>query len=111
MAPITHIVAVGFKDEVSAETIKETADGFFKLQQSCVNPATQQPYIVSIKGGKDNSPEGLQSGITHAFVVEFASEEDRDFYVKEDLVHRTFAQGLGSVLAKIIVTDFVAGVF
>ncbi|KAH7367737.1 stress responsive a b barrel domain-containing protein [Plectosphaerella cucumerina] len=107
MAPVTHIVAVGFKDDVSAETIKETAAGFFKLQQSCVHPTNQQPYILSVKGGKDTSPEGLQNGITHAFVVEFASEEDRDYYVKEDLAHRAYAQGLGSVIGKIVVTDFI----
>ena len=81
MAPITHIVVVGFKDGVSAESVKEVrifgsssppavakslrprcqlAAGFFKLKDTCVNPATQQPYLLSSKGGKDNAPEGLQ---------------------------------------------------
>lgn len=31
-----------------------------------------------------------QKGYTHAFVVEFASVEDRDYYVKEDEKHRAF---------------------
>lgn len=30
------------------------------LSSACVNPSTLKPYIKSLKGGKDNSPEGLQ---------------------------------------------------
>lgn len=52
-----------------------------------------------------------QNGVTHAFVVEFASEEDRDYYVKEDLAHRAFAQSLGGVVGNIVVTDFTTGVY
>ena len=32
------------------------------LRTACVNPDTLQPYIKSLTGGKDNSPEGLQVG-------------------------------------------------
>lgn len=38
----------------------QSTTGFLKLKETCVNPTTGAPYIVSIKGGKDNSPEGLQ---------------------------------------------------
>lgn len=30
------------------------------LKENCVNPSTQKPYIVSLKGGRDNSVEGKQ---------------------------------------------------
>lgn len=30
------------------------------LRTACVNPSSLQPYIKSLTGGKDNSPEGLQ---------------------------------------------------
>lgn len=46
--------------EIHAENQMKTAAGFFKLKETCVNPETQKPYILSIKGGRDNSPEGLQ---------------------------------------------------
>ena len=49
--------------------------------------------------------------MTHAFVVEFASVEDRDYYVKEDPVHREFVQSLDGVLEKGQVVDFTPGVF
>lgn len=30
------------------------------LKDNCVHPTSQQPYIKSASGGKDNSPEGIQ---------------------------------------------------
>lgn len=30
------------------------------LAQTCLHPATKQPYVTSYGGGRDNSPEGLQ---------------------------------------------------
>ena len=81
------------------------------LKEKCVKPDTGKPYIKSSKGGVDNSIEGLQGGITHAFVVEFESEEDREYYVKKDPAHSAFVKSLGSVIEKAQVIDFSAGVF
>lgn len=33
---------------------------FLALQQNCVGASTGKPYIKSISGGKDHSPEGMQ---------------------------------------------------
>jgi len=52
-----------------------------------------------------------QQGITHAFVVQFDSVEDRDYYVKEDPAHRAFVQALIPYLAKPYVIDFTPGEF
>ncbi|OKL59800.1 hypothetical protein UA08_04955 [Talaromyces atroroseus] len=49
---ITHIVLFQFKSSTDKATI-------------------DSPYIKASSGGRDNSPEGIQHGITHAFVVEF----------------------------------------
>lgn len=81
------------------------------LKEKCVNPTTGKPYIVSSKGGLDNSIEGLQGGITHAFVVEFESDEDRDYYVNKDPAHAAFVKSLGGIIEKAQVIDFSAGVF
>lgn len=53
----------------------------------------------------------LKNGITHAFVVEFASVEDRDYYVKEDPAHREFVKGLDGILEKAQVVDFTDRVY
>ena len=53
----------------------------------------------------------LQGGITHGFVAEFASAEDRDYYIAKDPVHLAFVQSIGAVAVKVIVVDFADGVF
>lgn len=50
-------------------------------------------------------------GITHAFVVKFASAEDRDYYVQEDPVHQDFIKSLDGILEKAQVIDFSDGTF
>ena len=49
--------------------------------------------------------------MTHAFVVEFASKEDRDYYVKKDQAHAEFAKRLIGSVEGALVIDFVAGEF
>jgi hypothetical protein len=52
-----------------------------------------------------------QAGITHGFVVEFESAEDRDYYVSKDPTHVAFTKVAGEVLVKAIVVDFNPGSF
>lgn len=84
---------------------------FLALKTNCLHPLTGLAYILSLKGGRDNSPEGLQGGITHGFVVEFASVEDRDYYVNVDGAHKAFVKGLDGLVEKAVVVDFEDGVF
>lgn len=51
----------------------------------------------------------VKHGFTHAFVVEFESEEDRDYYVKSDEAHLAFVAGVGGLVADAQVVDFTAG--
>ena len=50
-----------------------------------------------------------QHGSTHAFVVEFGSAEDRDFYVKSDESHLAFVKRIRVVVADAQVIDFSPG--
>ncbi|KAM0326623.1 hypothetical protein ACHAQA_006492 [Verticillium albo-atrum] len=111
MAPITHIVLIGFKDGITAERIKQIIAGMLKLKDICVNPKTQEPYILSMKGGKDNSPDGFQNGATHAFVVEFANEKDRDYYAQHDPAHIAVGQELAGSVSTVSVVDFADSVY
>ena len=47
-----------------------------------------------------------QNGITHAFIMEFETAADRDYYVNEDPVHKEFKELAGKVLEKAQVVDF-----
>ncbi|KAF5619466.1 hypothetical protein F52700_11749 [Fusarium sp. NRRL 52700] len=108
---ITHTVLFQFKDNVDPKDIKKTCDDFLQLKDLCVHPASNKPYIISLQGGKDNSPEGMQNGITHGFVATFESAEDRDYYVKTDPAHQAFIAKVGDLLEKAIVVDFTNGVY
>lgn len=102
---------------------------FFGLKKLCVHPDTRRPYILSVTGGKDTSSEGLQvrktpestvleasdtrqqNGMSHAFILRFVSNEDRDYYVKEDPAHQAFKDAAAAVVEKTLVMDFQEGVF
>ncbi|KAF2845749.1 hypothetical protein T440DRAFT_472392 [Plenodomus tracheiphilus IPT5] len=107
----THIVLFQFKEGTSSFAVKEITSKFFGLKKSCVHPSTRRPYIISISGGKDISIEKLQSGVSHAFVLQFHSNADRDFYVNEDPAHQAFKAAAGAVVEKTIVVDYQDGVF
>ncbi|KAK5330899.1 hypothetical protein LTR70_000221 [Exophiala xenobiotica] len=81
------------------------------LRTSCVHPDTNKPYIVSSSGGVDNSPEGAQGGLTHGFVVEFASKGDRDYYVGEDPSHKKFQEKNRPRFDDVRVIDYEKGVY
>ena len=101
------------------------------LKDKCIRLTSQKPYIKSATGGKDNSPEGMQvcccllikraslailayansikNGFTHAFVVEFESEDDRDFYVKKDEAHLAFMKSLDGLVDGAQILDYTPG--
>ncbi|CAI4218507.1 unnamed protein product [Parascedosporium putredinis] len=106
---VTHIVLFQFKSSLEKSTIDKVYRRMLALKSECLHPVRSRPYIKSIQGGSDNSPEGLQNGITHAFVVEFASTWDRDYYVNDDPAHKAFVQWVGSAVEKATVVDFVPG--
>ena len=49
--------------------------------------------------------------MSHAFVVQFSSDEDRDYYVNQDPAHDAFKQAAGTFIEKAVVVDFQNGVF
>ncbi|KAL7906983.1 hypothetical protein GGI35DRAFT_482350 [Trichoderma velutinum] len=108
---ITHTVLFQFKAELSAEDVKATFARFLALKDNCVHPTTGARYITSLKGGINNSHEDMQNGLTHGVVAEFASAEDRDYYINTDPAHQDFIKSLGGVLEKATVLDFTDGVY
>ncbi|KAK1752940.1 hypothetical protein QBC47DRAFT_387405 [Echria macrotheca] len=106
---ITHTVLFQFKAGLPVEDVKAACARFLQLADTCAHPTRGGTYIISLKGGKDHSPEGLQNGITHGFVVEFASVEDRDYYVAKDPAHMAFVKSIEDLVEKAIVVDFTDG--
>ncbi|KAF2744656.1 hypothetical protein M011DRAFT_408072 [Sporormia fimetaria CBS 119925] len=108
---VTHIVLFQFKASASSEDINDISQRMLGLKNNRIHPMSKKPYIKSASGGTDNSPEGAKNGLTHAFVMEFETAEDRDYYVNEEPVHDEFKKLVGKVLEKAVVADFTAGVF
>lgn len=114
---LTHIVMVSMP-HASAEEAHKLHDDFVALQQTSLKNG--KPYIVSIRGGRQISIENettwthvrgvVYSANRQAFVVEFASASDRDFYVKECPVHQAFATSVGErKVTEVVVIDFIPG--
>lgn len=80
---IRHIVLFRYRSEASETDMDRIRHRFHQLQASLRDG---QPYILEIESGNQNSPEGLGQGFDHGFIVTFASEGDRNYYVGEPLI-------------------------
>ncbi|KAL2844859.1 stress responsive A/B barrel domain-containing protein [Aspergillus pseudodeflectus] len=135
MPPVTRVVQIQFKDGVDADrrkTVRVIADApksiatqrepltvnicYIKvldkvraMKVNCLSRQTGQSYIQFIRVGKDVSPEPLNNGSTHQFILEFNSEADRDYYSSRDPAHQAVIAGLGPVLEKIQILDIIDG--
>ena len=98
---LRHVVLFKFKDESTAEQVKEVEDAFRAL-------ATKIPAIRDFEWGTNNSPEGLNEEFTHCFLVTFSSEEDREVYLPHP-DHMAFVDVLKPHLDKVLVVDYWAG--
>ncbi|WP_170137535.1 Dabb family protein [Pseudochrobactrum asaccharolyticum] len=105
-----------YKPEVGGEQRKEVFDRFLQLKDKAKRDG--KPYIVSIKAGAQNmSLEGAGQNFDQAFIVEFRSEGDRNYYVGTPAVtdpalydpeHQKFKEFVGPFLTEhgALVYDF-----
>lgn len=95
---LQHVVLFKFKPEATPAKVQEIVDAFNAL------PAK----ISEIKGyqwGTNNSPEKHDKGLTHAFILTFDNEKDRDTYLVHP-AHKDFGKIVGPWLADVTVVDF-----
>ena len=95
---LRHTVFFKFKEGTTPAQIKQVEDAFSALPSK----------IEQIKGyewGLNNSPEGLDKGFTHAFILTFESEEDRAIYLPHP-DHKAFGAVLTPHLEDVFVVDF-----
>ena len=98
---LRHVVLFKFKDNASATDIKSVEDAF-RLLPGKIN------LIKGFEWGTNNSPEKLNEGLTHSFLLTFNSEKDRDDYLVHP-AHKAFGALLTPFLDKVVVVDFWAG--
>jgi len=97
---LRHVVLFKFTDSSKPDEIKKVEDAFRALSGKI-------KLIKDFEWGKNTSPENLNQGLTHCFLVTFASDKDRDDYlVHPD--HKAFVDVLKPYLDKVTVIDYWA---
>jgi hypothetical protein len=74
MGAVQHMVLVRFKPEASGETIQDLFARLAALRETI-------PGIRHYSGGSYSSPEGLNQGYTHGFLMTFQDAAARDAYL------------------------------
>lgn len=95
---LRHVVLFKFTDSSTPDDVKKVEDAFAALSGKI-------SLIKNFEWGTNSSPENLNQGLTHCFLVTFASDKDRDDYlVHPD--HQAFVEVLKPHLDKVTVLDY-----
>lgn len=95
---LRHVVLFQFKDDATAAQIREIETAFCRLPSAT-------DLIRDFEWGTNVSPEGLDQGHTHCFMLTFNTEADRDAYLPHP-AHEEFGKLLGPCLEKVTVIDY-----
>jgi hypothetical protein len=71
---IRHVVLITFKPELDEVAIKQALNSVVKLKDRIDG-------ILAVTAGANNSPENLEKGYRHGFVVDFRDAAARDAYL------------------------------
>ena len=96
-----HVVFFKFKPSASNDAVVAIENAF---RDFCA----ELPFVRGFEWGRNSSPEGLNDGFTHCFIVSFAGPEGRDHYLSHP-DHLAFCKRwLDPNLEKVCVVDFAA---
>jgi hypothetical protein len=96
-----HVVLFKFYDKTSKETVGLIVEAFHVL-------CAELPFVRDFEWGLNSSPENLNEGYTHCFIVTFADAKGRDAYLPHP-AHQAFCRNyLDPNLEKVCVVDFIS---
>lgn len=115
LGTIRHIVLIRYKEGVTDAQKQVATERFMNLTN--IARRNNEPYIVSIETGQQDSPEKLNLNLQQAFIVTFKSEGDRNYYVGKpyvtdpqytDIAHEKFKSFIKPLIAKdgLLVFDY-----
>jgi len=94
-----HVVLFKFFDKTSPETVESIEDAFRAL-------CAELTFVSGFEWGRNSSPENLNEGFTHCFIVTFHNAAGRDTYLPHPS-HQAFCKKyLDPILEKVCVIDF-----
>ncbi|EAA30244.1 hypothetical protein NEUTE1DRAFT_112151 [Neurospora tetrasperma FGSC 2508] len=108
---IVHVELFEFKPLATQEEVQQVCDKMMSLKDRCIHPKTHMPYLKTAIGGADVCPEGLRGRISHVFVSEFDTPEDRKFYLEEDPAFREAVESIEGIVERRQVVEFSPGEF
>src|SRR5262245_8826832 len=95
MKKVHHLVLLKFKASTTPQTISDLYVALARLQHVISG-------LESFCGGPYSSPEGLNQGFSHGFVMTFADAEARNRYLthrEHEKVKETFLPAVENVIA------------
>lgn len=95
---LRHVVCFKFKADATPEQIGEIVKAFAELPSKIDG-------ITAYEAGTNNSPENLNKGFTHCFVVTFKDEKAREAYLPH-AAHQAFVSRLKPILDDAFVIDY-----
>ncbi|HRX78249.1 MAG TPA: Dabb family protein [Pirellulaceae bacterium] len=95
---LRHAVFFSFKEESSEEDIQRIVDAFRELPSKI-------DEIIDFSWGTNNSPEGLNDGFTHCFLLTFQDEAGRAAYLPHE-AHKAFGDVLRGHNDQVFVVDY-----
>jgi hypothetical protein len=98
MAKVKHIALIKFKDGTSQEQIDQLFDALLELSE---NVDGIEDYV----SGVNSSPENLNKGLTHGFVMSFHDAAARDAYLTH-ADHEKVKQTFLPTIEDIVIVDF-----
>lgn len=99
MSKVKHIGLIKFKEGTSEEQINDLFAQLLDLTESVEG-------IEDYVSGPNTSPEGLNEGFTHAFVMTFTDAAARDAYLPHPDHQRVVNETISPLVEKVVVLDF-----
>ena len=98
---VRHVVVFKYAPDATEAQIQAITDAFRALQDEI-------PGIVAFEHGVNNSPEGLNQGFTHVYLLTFEDAAARDAYLPHP-AHQAFGKTLGDsgIFEGAFVIDYV----
>lgn len=97
--PIRHVVHFKFKADTTKEQIANVEKEFAALKAKI-------SVVESLEWGTNVSPEGLDKGLTHCWILSFKNTADRDTYLSHP-DHKAFVGIAVPLIDEAVVVDFV----
>ena len=97
---VRHVVVFKYKADASEDQIRIVTEAFASLEDKI-------PGIVGFEHGVNNSPEGLNQGFTHVYLLTFKDAATRDAYLPHP-EHKKFGEVLmgSGIFEEAFVVDY-----